>query len=506
MGVCLSVRRALACAVVLVALGHISLAETRTEQTGTLLAGTGFATDWLIIDSGVPGETVLVTGGVHGNEPAGALAAEQISHWEITQGRLVVIPRVNRLGLKADTRWIPAFRNDKALRDLNRNFPESDEPVPQTDLAVGVWEFVTTLDPDWVFDLHEGFDFHALNDKSVGSSVITFPADEALARGLVDEVNALAPEDKPFVALAGSGPVAGSLARACGEVLGAHAFIFETTSKDQPISLRARQHRVMVQAALLSIGMLGEPGVDVLGPGKGEGTLNVGVFDDSGASEAQTLAALRTDPAIYVTPIGRHDTSTEALARFDVLVFPGGSGSKQGKALGEHGRQNVRGFINDGGGYLGICAGAYLSSSHYDWSLHLMNTACFNTMVKIEGKGKKSMWYRGGPADLEVELLPGAADLLGLDGTQTVRYHNGPILSEGQDADAPGYEILAWFREENGMYEAQKGTMINTPAVVRSRFGEGTVLAISPHFESTKGLEQAIVRAVHAIAEEPVSQ
>ncbi len=37
----------------------------------------------------------LITGGLHGNKPTGAHAAEQIRRWRITKGTLVVIPRVN---------------------------------------------------------------------------------------------------------------------------------------------------------------------------------------------------------------------------------------------------------------------------------------------------------------------------------------------------------------------------------------------------------------------------
>ena len=45
------------------------------------------------------------------------------------------------------------------------------------------------------------------------------------------------------------------------------------------------------------------------------------------------------------------------LADVDVLIHPGGSGSKQGNALGEQGRLAVREYVNQGGGYLGVCGG-----------------------------------------------------------------------------------------------------------------------------------------------------
>ena len=41
--------------------------------------------------------------------------------------------------------------------------------------------------------------------------------------------------------------------------------------------------------------------------------------------------------------------------------------------------------------------------------------------------------------------------------------------------------------------------MIGAPAVVFARFGHGRVLAISPHFESTAGQEEVIIRAIEHV-------
>jgi hypothetical protein len=233
-------------------------------------------------------------------------------------------------------------------------------------LAKEVWQFVAKQAPDWVFDLHEGFDFNGINPRSVGSSVIAFP--------------------------------------------------------DQSV-----------------------------------------------------------------------------LGQLDTLVFPGGSGSAQDKAIGEERRRDVRDFVRQGGGIVGICAGAYLCSSHYDWSLDLMNAAVFNTTLDIPGQGRKSMWYRGPATDVEVALTERESEVLGVEGTQLIRYHNRPILSRGEAADLPAYVPLAHFRSENGLYPQQKNTMIGAPAVVFAQYGAGRVLAISPHFESTPDSKHVVERAVRHV-------
>ena len=484
------------------AVGQSTVTQPSTVHTesGVLGEGTNWSTPWYRIDSGVKGPTVLIIGGVHGNEPAGYRAADQIRHWPIKSGKIIVMPKLNRLGLAANMRWIPEFRNVRKTRDLNRVFPRRDNPEPQTQLGTAVWDFVKSEDPDWVFDLHEGFDFHRINSKSVGSSVISFPTNSAFAADLVKTVNNQVDFKKHFELLDGKGPIDGSLARACVEQLDAKAFIIETTFKDQPISLRAHQHRLLISTALNRIGLLDQDCADVMCPASTT-KICVGIFDGTGAGEEKVVNVLDLEEDIIVNHIGPKQMVPTILSQFDVLVFPGGSGSKQAKAIGAEGREHIREFADNGGGIVGICAGAYLCSSHYPWSLSLMNASVFNQSFDIPGKGKKSMWYRGKPANIDVELTADAKAILGIDGLHAVRYHNGPILSPDNKPDVPAYMTLGYFRSENGIYKPQQGTMIGTPAIITSNYGSGKVIAISPHFESTKGLERVVGKAVRFVSE-----
>jgi len=490
------IRIAMLCFVLAFQMDTAAAQEAPFKQSGTLGIGTTWATPWHVIDSGNDGPTVLITGGVHGNEPAGYRAAEQILHWPVTRGKLIVMPQINRLGLAANIRWSPDHRNDRKRRDINRSFPTSERDDPLTEQTVAIWEFIRKHDPDWVFDLHEGFDFHRENPKSVGSSVIAFPHQAEMAKRILKSVNAHVEPSRHFDLLAKNGPVNGSLARACHEQLGAESFIFETTFKDQHLSHRMRQHRRMVSTALLEIGTISEDCVDRLTSPTGLSVTNVALFDDSGANASPVLAVIDNRPELNVTIIGRHDIHPETLNQFDVIVFPGGSGSKQGHAIGDVNREHIRQFVRDGGGIVGICAGAYLCSSHYTWSLHLMNASVFNKSFDIPGKGRKSMWYRGAATHVDVELTDRGADVLGINGTKSIRYQNGPILSPGDKSDLPTYEPWAYFRTENGIYKQQVGTMVGAPAVVFAKYGEGRVLAISPHFESTPGEEDVVTKAI----------
>ena len=66
-----------------------------TLSSGVLAKGTQWETAFYQRDSGVDGPVVLVTGGIHGNEPAGARAADQIRHWRLKKGAAHCCPAGN---------------------------------------------------------------------------------------------------------------------------------------------------------------------------------------------------------------------------------------------------------------------------------------------------------------------------------------------------------------------------------------------------------------------------
>lgn len=154
--------------------------QSSDKPSGVIAGGTPAATPYFVQDSRVAGPTVMITVGVHGNEPSGATAADQIRHWPMTRGKLIVVPRANVVGLAANERYTTGEPDE--LGNLNRNFPRasSNEP-PRGALAAALWDFARQQKPAWVIDLHEGADFNGMAKKSVGSSVIVFPTTEGKA-------------------------------------------------------------------------------------------------------------------------------------------------------------------------------------------------------------------------------------------------------------------------------------------------------------------------------------
>lgn len=216
-------------------------------------------------------------------------------------------------------------------------------------------------------------------------------------------------------------------------------------------------------------------------------TVRVAVFEDQGAPEAKVLGqALAEDSGLEVETLKAEDIRSGALDRFDVLIHPGGSGGKQGKALGEEGREKVRSFVKRGGGYVGICAGAYLASSDYSWSLHVLDAKVVD----------KKHWARGhGP--VEVRLSPEGQSALGSTTDRPVIiYYQGPLLAPADQPDLPDYEALGLYEGEIAKKGAPKGVMRGTTAIARAPFGSGRVICFSPHPEKTAELHGMVHRGV----------
>lgn len=62
----------------------------------------------------------------------------------------------------------------------------------------------------------------------------------------------------------------------------------------------------------------------------------------------------------------RHDLETNFFDDVDIICFPGGLGDASTfDFLTKENGQRIRDFVNQGGGYLGICMGAYWAGSEY---------------------------------------------------------------------------------------------------------------------------------------------
>jgi len=218
-------------------------------------------------------------------------------------------------------------------------------------------------------------------------------------------------------------------------------------------------------------------------------TVRVAIFSDAGVTKSgviQVERALPESAGFEVKPITAKQIRDGALKDFDLLIHPGGSASKQGETLGEKGRDTVKKFVEGGGGFIGICAGAYLASTQYKWSLGVLDAQV------IDG----AHWARG-EGDVKLRLSSAGQKALQLE-KETCRIHfeNGPLLGPGKKDDIDDYEPLAIFESEMRKNDAPPGIMKGTTAIARGKFGKGRVVCFSPHPEKTPGREKFLQSAV----------
>lgn len=231
-------------AVIGVATFFAPMASAQTVRQYTVASGTIWATPLYVIDSGVAGPTVWVIGGTHGNEPAGYKAAALVKDFRIKKGRLVVLPQANKLAVQNHVRYV------SSTGDLNRNYPTSATGAPIGRLATSIWSFMKKFHPDWLVDMHEGYDFHNVVSAAVGQTAIVYPnaETEKVARMAIDKLNAGITGTAHDFSLM-RWPTPGSHARAAGQFLGAHALTFETSVK-QTSTVRINQQLTMVRTIL----------------------------------------------------------------------------------------------------------------------------------------------------------------------------------------------------------------------------------------------------------------
>ncbi len=217
--------------------------------------------------------------------------------------------------------------------------------------------------------------------------------------------------------------------------------------------------------------------------------IRVAIYDDEGSPKAPDLIeGCMTDlPAKFqVQRVSAEQIRQGVLGDFDVLAQGGGRASIQSDALGDLGKEKIREFVRDGGGYVGICAGAYLAASDRPYYLRLVNARVVD----------REHWARGG-GDVQIRFTEeGRRNLRQKSSSAQIRYNQGPLLARDSQVDMPTYTELAIFETEVAKKDAPSGVMKGTSAMVSAPYGKGRVFLSSPHPERTAGMERLLQAAV----------
>lgn len=176
------------------------------------------------------------------------------------------------------------------------------------------------------------------------------------------------------------------------------------------------------------------------------------------------------------------------LKDFDAVLIPGGYMSQYGRALGRKGLKQIKTFVENGGIYVGTCAGAYLVSESRYQGLRLLPGLRGEVSY---GRGMSTM-----------ELSPLGRSLISNPNVPVeIKYVNGPSLLIRESSTV---DILAWFGSYRTLpakpqdHPTNEGPVPLSVAALRSDYGAGAVILFSPHPELSAPFDELLSNALIA--------
>ena len=198
----------------------------------------------------------------------------------------------------------------------------------------------------------------------------------------------------------------------------------------------------------------------------GNGARNCGVF--------RWLELTTRSKEMEAYPVDGDTVRSGALDSADILVMPGGWSPEEAKTLGAEGREKLRRFIWEGGGYVGTCAGCCL----------LMQPS--KSRPNFLGILPYTFAPSGGKADMSILFNEHAESLAGIKkGKEVVRYSGGPVLIPATNAvEGADFKIVATYNSDiNALSSQPRESMAGRGCAVAGTYGKGRVFAFSVHPE-----------------------
>lgn len=222
-----------------------------------------------------------------------------------------------------------------------------------------------------------------------------------------------------------------------------------------------------------------------------EGKITVGIFEGHGGSQTcvwETVEAIKIDEGMDAKIITSSDIANGVLESIDVIIIPGGGGSRQYLNLGHENHDRIRSFVENGGGAVGICAGAYFFSNTPGYASIAINGA---EAIDIEhdnrghGMAKFTLSEEGQKVFLEIASRD----------TSFLMYYEGPVfINASDDID---YTVFATMESDVHEEGGAPANMTNAkPFFHGNYYGKGRVFSTIAHPEATPGMRWLIPRMV----------
>lgn len=198
----------------------------------------------------------------------------------------------------------------------------------------------------------------------------------------------------------------------------------------------------------------------------------VALYNGSG-SWAENVDTLKDFFTGYEIEFGlvdeNHIIDPELLNNYEIIVLPGGGAADYRYEISNH--DSVRSFVENGGLFVGFCAGAYYAAdifswqgTEYDYPLEIFSGSSIGPLSGQINWGEQAL----------LKLNPDHPANESFDLELDIYYFDGPYFKphdNGEEVNAGIIEVLAYY------------DVNNQPAVIAGRFGKGGYLLFGPHPE-----------------------
>ena len=195
-------------------------------------------------------------------------------------------------------------------------------------------------------------------------------------------------------------------------------------------------------------------------------TRNIVIYQDEGVGEfgLKCLCEFFQDDEVWFAN-AEAIIDGRVLGLADIFVMPGGADLPYCRKLNGAGNDNIRAYVEEGGTYLGICAGAYYASKNIEYHKGRADEICEPrelAFAPVTAIG--SIQELAPPYDKTLN----SAAIAELGNGRQAFYHGGCTF-RGKG----GFEVIARY----------EGLSANPPAIIRSNLGDGTAILSGVHFE-----------------------
>jgi len=197
----------------------------------------------------------------------------------------------------------------------------------------------------------------------------------------------------------------------------------------------------------------------------------VALYNGSGswADNVETLREFFVSYEIEYGLVDEHNIiDPELLNNYEIIVLPGGGAADYRYEISDH--DSIRSFVNDGGLFIGFCAGAYYAAdifkwqgTEYDYPLGIFSGSSIGPLSGQINWGEQAL----------LNLNPEHPANENFEHELDIYYFDGPYFKPhaSNEIHAATIEILAHY------------DVNDQPAVIAGRFGEGGYLLFGPHPE-----------------------